>query len=127
MRRVLLSLLRGSILEPDVAVSYALELGRDNPEYMRSVLTNIDRKDEQYYRRLEAAYVVTCEQRYGVSSQAVTQCATDKMAERSAALALTMMDNLEDPDIMLVGEMREIGWGREKMKPKRKHQIWQEV
>lgn len=97
---VLLSLLRGSILEPDVAVSYALELGRDNPEYMRSVLTNIDRKDEQYYRRLEAAYVVTCEQRYGVSSQAVVQCATDKMAERSAALALTLMDNLEDPTVL---------------------------
>lgn len=97
---VLLSLLRGSILEPDVAVSYALELGRDNPEYMRSVLTNIDRKDEQYYRRLEAAYVVTCEQRYGVSSAAVPQCASDKMAERSAALALTMMDNLEDPTVL---------------------------
>ena len=97
---VLLSLLRGSILEPDVAVSYALELGRDNPEYMRSVLTNIDRKDEQYYRRLEAAYVVTCEQRYGVSSQAVAQCASDKMSERSAALALTMMDNLEDPNVL---------------------------
>lgn len=97
---VLLSLLRGSILEPDVAVSYALELGRDNPEYMRSVLTNIDRKDEQYYRRLEAAYVVTCEQRYGVSSQLVSQCSTDKMSERSAALALTMMDNLEDPNAL---------------------------
>ena len=97
---VLLSLLRGSILEPDVAVSYALELGRDNPEYMRSVLTNIDRKDEQYYRRLEAAYVVTCEQRYGVSSQLVSQCSTDKMSERSASLALTMMDNLEDPNAL---------------------------
>lgn len=93
---VLLSLLRGSILEPDVAVSYALELGRDNPDYMRSVLTNIDRKDEQYYRRLETAYVLTCEQRYGVSSQQVAQCASDKWAERSAALANTVLDNLED-------------------------------
>lgn len=93
---VLLSLLRGSILEPDVAVSYALELGRDNPDYMRSVLTNIDRKDEQYYRRLETAYVLTCEQRYGVSSQQVAQCASDKWAERSTALANTLLDNLED-------------------------------
>ncbi len=93
---VLLSLLRGSILEPDVAVSYALELGRDNPDYMRSVLTNIDRKDEQYYRRLETAYVLTCEQRYGVSSQQVAQCSSDKWTERSAALASTLLDNMED-------------------------------
>ena len=42
---VLLSLSRGNILDPDVSMSYALELGRDNPEYMRSVLTNIEHKE----------------------------------------------------------------------------------
>ena len=31
---VLLSLTRGNILDPELAVSYALELGRDNPTYM---------------------------------------------------------------------------------------------
>ena len=30
---VLLSLARGNILDPELAVSYALELGKDNPDY----------------------------------------------------------------------------------------------
>lgn len=93
---VLLSLLRGSILEPDVAVSYALELGRDNPEYMRSVLANIDRKDEQHYTRLLGAYYPTCEQKWGISSPQMAQCQHDKWAHRSAALAATVADILED-------------------------------
>jgi len=42
---VLLSLTRGKILDPELAVSYALDLGKDNPEYMRSVLTNTEGKD----------------------------------------------------------------------------------
>src|SRR5438132_13718364 len=37
---VLLSLARGNILDPELAVSYALELGKENPEYMQSVLSN---------------------------------------------------------------------------------------
>lgn len=93
---VLLSLLRGSILEPDVAVSYALELGRDNPDYMRSVLANIDRRDEQHYQRLLTAYYPTCEQKYGISAPNVSQCNPDKWAERSSALASTFFDVLED-------------------------------
>ena len=35
---VLLSLTRGGIIDPELAVSYALELGKDNAGYMRSVL-----------------------------------------------------------------------------------------
>ena len=37
---VLLSLTRGNIIDPELAVSYALELGRDNADYMRSVLAS---------------------------------------------------------------------------------------
>src|SRR5258708_25649661 len=55
---VLLSLTRGNILDPELAVSYALELGRDNPEYMRSVMTNTGGKD---YWRLARAFERTCQ------------------------------------------------------------------
>src|ERR1700744_1276671 len=37
---VLLSLARGNILDPELAVSYALELGKENPTYISSVLSN---------------------------------------------------------------------------------------
>src|SRR5215470_14811941 len=61
---VLLSLTRGDILDPELAVSYALELGKDNPEYMKSVLANTSDKS---YARLAAAFEPTCAQRYGVA------------------------------------------------------------
>ena len=32
---VLLSLARGNILDPELAVSYALELGKENADYMQ--------------------------------------------------------------------------------------------
>ncbi len=92
---VLLSLSRGNILDPDVSLSYALELGRDNPEYMRSVLTNIERKDEPYYQRLMAAYWVTCAQRYGVRSSEVETCKLDTLEPRSNTLAQVIADDLE--------------------------------
>lgn len=92
---VLLSLSRGQILDPDVSMSYALELGRDNPEYMRSVLTNIEHKDEAYYRRLLAAYWVTCANRYGVRSPAVEACKQDTLDPRSNALEQVVADELE--------------------------------
>src|SRR5260370_29928778 len=57
---VLLSLTRGNILDPQLAVSYALELGKDSPEYMRSALTNASGKD--YWRR-EGAFEPTWDQR----------------------------------------------------------------
>ena len=92
---VLLSLTRGSILEPDVAVSYALELGKSNPEYMSSVLGTIERKDEAHYRRLASAYQPTCAQRYGVTSPLIEQCKADQLAARSAALAGVISDDTE--------------------------------
>jgi hypothetical protein len=87
---VLLSLARGNILDPELAVSYALELGKDNPDYMRSVLTNTDGKD---YVRLARAFVMTCAQKYGVSRN-VEACGDDKMAARSDAIAGLIVDDM---------------------------------
>ncbi len=42
---VLLSLTRGAIIDPELAVSYALELGKDNPSYMRAVLEATGREE----------------------------------------------------------------------------------
>src|SRR6266852_4669143 len=61
---VLLSLTRGQILDPELAVSYALDLGKENPDYMRSVLNNTKGKE---YWRLARAFEPTCDQRYGVT------------------------------------------------------------
>src|SRR5712692_9089240 len=85
---VLLSLTRGNILDPELAVSYALELGKENPEYMRSVLHNTLEKD---YWRLARAFEPTCEQRYGVT-RPIQICQVDKLADRSAALAQLISD-----------------------------------
>ena len=41
---VLLSLTRADIIDPELAVSYALELGKDNADYMLSVLANVTRQ-----------------------------------------------------------------------------------
>jgi hypothetical protein len=88
---VLLSLTRGNILDPELAVSYALELGKDSPEYMRSVLTNASGKD---YWRLARAFEPTCDQRYGVTRN-IEACAVDKLADRSAAIAEMISDELQ--------------------------------
>jgi hypothetical protein len=87
---VLLSLARGNILDPELAVSYALELGKDNPEYMRSVLASTDGKD---YFRLARAFIMTCAQKYGVSRN-VDICGDDKMAARSEAIAQVILDEM---------------------------------
>lgn len=113
---VLLSLSRGSILEPDVAVSYALELGRDNPDYMSSVLSNIERKDKVFYRRLLAAYELSCRKKFGISSQLVAACKGDKLSGRSDALADFTSDELEavllsgrsEGPLYLLGDEREV-------------------
>ena len=77
---VLLSLTRGSILDPELAVSYALELGKVNPDYMRSVLVSTEKKN---YMQLEHAFALTCLQRFGVERAArsarTTSCPTDRM------------------------------------------------
>ncbi len=88
---VLLSLTRGNILDPELAVSYALELGKDNPEYMRSVLASTTDKS---YARLANAFELTCQQRFGVTRDAPV-CASDKQADRSAALAQLVAEELE--------------------------------
>jgi hypothetical protein len=91
---VLLSLTRGRIIERDLAVSYALELGKDSPEDMRSVLSNIDDKDAHYYRRLAEDYAPTCIQRYGVSAAAMYVCRKDHLYGFSQGLAGAMIDDL---------------------------------
>jgi hypothetical protein len=88
---VLLSLARGNILDPELAVSYALELGKDNPDYMESVLANTAGKD---YQRLSRAYVLSCEEKYGIARQ-VPVCSNDKLAARSDAIAQLISDETQ--------------------------------
>ncbi|MES1172298.1 MAG: hypothetical protein ABUL77_03585 [Bacteroidota bacterium] len=88
---VLLSLTRGSILDPELAVSYALELGKVNPDYMRSVLGSTDHKN---YVQLEHAFALTCLQRFGVE-RAADICKDDKLSDRSDAIAQLLQDELE--------------------------------
>ncbi|MDB4966117.1 MAG: hypothetical protein JWN44_1806 [Myxococcales bacterium] len=88
---VLLSLARGSILDPELAVSYALELGKENPDYMQSVLANTAGKD---YARLSRAFVMSCEQRYGIARN-VGVCSTDRLSARSDAIAQLIADETQ--------------------------------
>ncbi len=76
---VLLSLTRGEILDPELAVSYALELGKDNPDYMKSVLASTSDKD---YLQLSHAFALTCEQRFGLTRQ-TEACKGDDQSPRS--------------------------------------------
>jgi hypothetical protein len=87
---VLLSLTRGEILDPELAVSYALELGKDNPEYMKSVLSSTTDKD---YTQLAHAFAITCEQRYGLARQ-VELCKNDEFGPRSDAIARLVSDDV---------------------------------
>src|SRR5664279_2556759 len=89
---VLLSLTRGAILDPELAVSYALELGKDNAGYMGDVLTATEHKN---YEQLAQAFKLTCLQRYGVSRDAEI-CKADKLAERSDAIAEVIHDELDE-------------------------------
>jgi hypothetical protein len=86
---VLLSLTRADIIEPDLAVSYALELGKDNAEDMLTVLASTKHKD---YGRLARAYGLSCEEKYGIS-RAFDVCA-DKLAERTAAIGRLFADDV---------------------------------
>jgi len=88
---VLLSLTRGNILDPELAVSYALELGRDNPTYMRVVLSGTANKN---YTQLEQAFALTCMQRFGVEKRA-DACKDDRLADRSEAIAQLLADELD--------------------------------
>jgi hypothetical protein len=86
---VLLSLTRADIIDPELTISYALELGKDNADYMMSVLANVSTKD---YLRLSHAYVLSCEEKYGVSPQ-IEACA-DPYAARSAAIGRIIADDV---------------------------------
>jgi hypothetical protein len=88
---VLLSLARGNILDPELAVSYALELGKENPDYMESVLANTAGKD---YHRLSRSYVLSCEEKYGIARN-VPICANDKLSKRSDAIAQLISDETQ--------------------------------
>jgi hypothetical protein len=88
---VLLSLTRGSILDPELAVSYALELGKVNPDYMRSVLASTEHKN---YLQLEHAFALTCLQQFGVE-KAAEICRDDRLAERSDAIAQVIEDEID--------------------------------
>lgn len=93
---VLLSLTRGNLLDPELAVSYALELGKDNAEYMESVLANVPEKD---YPRLARAFTVSCQDRFG-TSPAIEMCTNDKLNRRSQSIAKLIAD---DGDAALAG------------------------
>jgi hypothetical protein len=88
---VLLSLTRGNIVDPELAISYALELGRDNPAYMQAVLAATANKN---FVQLEQAFALTCLQRFGVEKQAEI-CKDDKLADRSEAIAQVIADELD--------------------------------
>jgi hypothetical protein len=85
---VLLSLTRGAIIDPELAVSYALELGKDNPSYMRSVLASTANKN---YMQLLQGFKLTCLQRFGVE-KAAEICKDDALSDRSDAIAQVVQD-----------------------------------
>jgi hypothetical protein len=93
---VLLSLTRGNILDPELAVSYALELGKENSYYMRSVLGSTTSKN---YAQLAQAFIPTCIQRFGVERD-VELCRDDKLSERSDAIAGLLQDDLEASNLL---------------------------
>ncbi len=93
---VLLSLTRGNILDPELAVSYALELGKDNAYYMRSVLSSTASKN---YAQLAQAFALTCLQRFGVDRD-VDLCRDDRLADRSEAIAEVIREDLEAASVL---------------------------
>jgi len=88
---VLLSLTRGNLLDPELAVSYALELGRDNATYMKSVLASTADKT---FSRLVGAYELTCQQRFGVTRD-VPICPKESVIARSDALSELFSEEIE--------------------------------
>jgi hypothetical protein len=87
---VLLSLTRSNIIDPELAVSYALELGKEVPVYMRAVLASTKNKS---YPQLAQAFAMTCVQRFGVE-RANEVCQDDRLRERSDAIAELVRDEM---------------------------------
>ncbi len=90
---VLLSLTRGNIIDPELTVSYALELGKDNPLYMKSVLASTPEKS---YMRLATAFEVPCDARFGTTRD-VPICPNEAHVERSLALADVFAEDIDTP------------------------------
>lgn len=100
---VLLSLTRGNLLDPELAMSYALELGKYNPEYMKSVLVTVNDKS---YGRLAGAFELTCEQRFGFARD-VPICKADAYLGRARAIAQLFGDEIDNaPDMKKAGPMK---------------------
>jgi hypothetical protein len=100
---VLLSLTRGNLLDPELAVSYALELGKNNADYMRSVLATVADKS---YGRLAGAFELTCEQRFGFARD-VAACQADTYIERARAIAQLFADEIDSAaDMSKAGPMK---------------------
>jgi hypothetical protein len=102
---VLLSLTRGAILDPELAVSYALELGKDNASYMHDVLAATEHKN---YQQLGQAFKLTCLQRYGVRRDAEI-CKDDKLGERSDAIADLIREEMDTLDATGAGKAIALG------------------
>ena len=102
---VLLSLTRGAILDPELAVSYALELGKDNASYMHDVLAATEHKN---YQQLGQAFKLTCLQRYGVRRDAEI-CKDDKLGDRSDAIADMVHEDMDALDA--AGDNKAIALG----------------
>ncbi len=88
---VLLSLSRGQIIDPELAVSYAMELGKQNATYMRTVLEATGKKN---YEQLAQGFKLTCLQRYGVQ-KATDLCKDDTLVQRSDAIAEVIVDEMD--------------------------------
>jgi hypothetical protein len=105
---VLLSLTRGKIVDPELAISYALDLGLENPEYMKSVLAATEDKS---WPQLMNAFQLTCMQRFGVARD-LEVCRGDKLADRSTAIAEALAVDLErgikPSPLTLLAEEREV-------------------
>jgi hypothetical protein len=99
---VLLSLTRGDMIDAELAVSYALELGKDSPLYMRTILSSTKEKN---YHQLARAFAMTCLQRFG-TTRPVEMCKDDALEERSGAIADLIKDEMEAQD-QLGGDPRQ--------------------
>jgi hypothetical protein len=91
---VLLSLTRGDMIDAELAVSYALELGKVSPVYMRTILGSTKEKS---YHQLARAFAMTCLQRFGVE-RAAEICRDDTLGERSSAIADLVKDEMDALD-----------------------------
>ena len=87
---VLLSLTREDVLDPELAMSYAFNLG--NAEYITSVIVNIQHKS---WAQIFHNFNLTCELRYGVRKDVPICTTLDKYEARSEAMADVVSEELD--------------------------------